>query len=129
MEPVEHMVHALIDHMGGVATSQSVAGEPIELGGFKIVVLSMISAGMGTGGGSGRGDAPAKKGRRDAGPGEGAAEGAGGGVKVRPAAIVAFGPAGVQVLPIPAPPGVFDKVIDKVPDVVEMVEHARDALA
>lgn len=55
-------------------------------------------------------------------------EGAGGAVKVRPVGVIAFTPSGVEILSIPASPGVFDKVVERVPEVVEVVEKARQSL-
>ena len=80
---------------------------------------------MGAAGGEGEGGPePAKKGKGKAKTG-GGAEGAGGAAKVRPAAVIAFTPDGVQVLPVPAHPDAFDKVMEKIPDVMEAVENVR----
>ena len=49
-------------------------------------------------------------------------------LQVRPAAVIAFTPEGVEVLTIPAQPGPFDKLVERVPAVVDMVERARQAL-
>lgn len=128
MESIDHMVGTVVSHLSDVATSGAIAGEPIQLGEVTIVVLSMLSIGMGAGGGEGKGDAADKVEARKAGTGSGTGEGAGGGVKVRPAAVIAFTPKGVEVLPIPAVPNVFDKVVERVPQVVDMVEKARQAM-
>ncbi len=130
MDSIDQMVTAVLSHLGGTATSSAVAGEPIQLGEVTLVVLSTLSAGMGAGGGEGRGDGPTTgKHAGKAAPGTGTGEGAGGALKVRPAAVIAFTPEGVEVLTIPPAPDAFDKVVERVPAVVDMVEKARQALA
>lgn len=124
MESIDGMVGAVLAHLGDKATSGAVAGEPIKVGDVTLVVLSTLSIGMGAGGGEGQGNGVKGK----APPGSGVGEGAGGAVKVRPAAVIAFTPEGVEVLTIPAQPGPFDKLVERVPAVVDMVERARQAL-
>lgn len=124
MESIDRMVNAVVSHVADAASSGLIASEPLQIGEITLVVLSMLSVGMGAGGGEGQGD----EGKRAKAPGTGMGEGVGGGVKVRPAAVVAFTADGVQVLPIPAPPNAFDKVVERVPAVVDMVEKARHAL-
>ena len=126
MEDIEKMVGTVVDHLGSAANSGAVAGEPIKLGEVTIVILSMVSIGMGAGGGEGEGTGPTSGKRKGkASPGGGMGEGAGGMVRVRPAAVVAFCKDGVHVLPIPDEPGVIDKVVGRVPEVVDMVERMR----
>lgn len=125
MESIDAMVGAVLAHLGDKATSGAVAGEPIKVGDVTLVVLSMLSIGMGAGGGEGQGNGGAKA---KAPPGSGIGEGAGGAVRVRPAAVIAFTAEGVEVLTIPAQPGAFDKLVERVPAVVDMVERARHAI-
>lgn len=123
MESIDRMVNSVVEHLGGTVNSRTVAGEPVKIGDVTFVVLSMLSIGMGAGGGEGSAEVPKTK----ATPGGGTGEGAVGAAKVRPAAVIAFTADGVEILPIPAQPGVIDKVVERVPDVVEMVEKARRA--
>ncbi|MEM6931268.1 MAG: spore germination protein GerW family protein, partial [Myxococcota bacterium] len=127
MQSIQDMMGSLVEHVSDVANSKAVTGEPIQLGDIQVVVLSMLSGGMGAGGGSGHGEPTGRSRKKGTSPGDGTGEGAGGAVKVRPAAVVAFTPNGVQVMPIPGEPGVFDKVVERVPQVVDMVEQARTA--
>ena len=119
MEAIDQMVATVVNHLGSAAQSGAVAGAPIKLGEITLVVLSTISIGMGAAGGEGEGK------DKKASPSGGVGEGAGGAAKVRPAAVIAFLKDEVKVLPIPDQPGVFDKALDRVPDVVEMVEKVR----
>lgn len=123
METIQKLVDVVVDHLGTAATSGAVSGQPIVVGDVTLVVLSMVSLGMGTAGGEGEaGPASSKKGKPEAG---GGAEGAGGAAKVRPAAVIAFTADGVQVLSIPDEPGPFDKAVEKIPDVLDVVEKVR----
>lgn len=126
MESIDQFVGSVLSHLGDKATSRVVAGDPIKVGDVTFVVLSMLSIGMGAGGGEGQGDG-GRSGKSPP-PGSGLGEGAGGAVKVRPAAVIAFTAAGVEVLTIPAPPGAFDKLVDRVPAVVDLLERSRHAV-
>lgn len=124
MEAIDHLVGVVVDHLGATVNSRTISGEPIKVGDVTLVVLSMLSLGMGAGGGEGEQDGTKGKGS----PGAGSGEGAGGGAKVRPAAVIAFTAAGVQVLPVPDHPDLFDKVVERIPEVVDMVEKARKSV-
>ena len=126
MDSIDQMVGAVLAHLGEKATSGAVVGEPIKVGDVTFVVLSMLSIGMGVAGGEGQEDS-GKTGKAPP-PGGGLGEGAGGAAKVRPAAVIAFTAEGVEVLTIPAHPGAFDKLVERVPAVVDMVERARQAV-
>jgi uncharacterized spore protein YtfJ len=121
MESIQNMVGAVVDHLGTATTSGAVSGEPIQVGeDVTLVVLSSVTLGMGAGGGEGEGR------DKESGPGGGGGEGAGGGAKVRPTAVIAFTKDGVDVLPVPHEPDAFDKIAEHVPDVLEMLEKARE---
>lgn len=123
---MEQLIGAVVDELGSTATSRSVAGAPVEVGGVQLVVLSTLSIGMGVAEGEGEGDgAPRKGAKQAASPGGGAGEGVGGGAKVRPSAVIAFTADGVQVLSIPDQPGPIDKLVEKMPRVAEVVEQVR----
>jgi uncharacterized spore protein YtfJ len=127
MEDIDSMVDKVVSRLSHSANSGAVAGEPIVFGDVTLVVLSTLSFGLGGGGGEGEGRAKATR-HKPNGPSSGLGEGVGGGVKVRPAAVVAFTPEGVSVLTIPNQPGVFDKIVDRVPEVVDMVDRVRHSL-
>lgn len=126
MESIEDLVSTVVSHVSDAASSRAVAGDPIQLGEITIVVLSTLSVGMGAADAEGKNEEKAKSPPR--GPESGLGEGAGGAVKVRPVGVIAFTPRGVEVLPIPAPPGVFDKIVERVPAVVDLVNEARQSL-
>ena len=111
------------------AHSDVVVGEPIAIGGVTLVPLSRLSVGFGGGGGEGEGDVSQHlhHGRRGpkGGRGKGIGQGAGLGARVRPVAVAIFSESGVEVLPIADKKGVLDKIMEKVPDVIELVKQAQ----
>jgi len=120
MEQLNQLVDAVSDRLATIANSDVVVGSPLELGGLTIVPISRISIGIGAGGGEGEGTSPErKKGSRSAGPGRGTGGGTGGAGKVRPVAVAVIKEDGVEVLPIDEKSGKLDRLLDKIPDLVE----------
>lgn len=112
------------------AQSDVVVGEPIAIGGVTLVPLSRLSVGFGGGGGQGEGDVQAdKRHRGKSGRGKGVGQGAGLGARVRPVAVAIFSDDGVEVLPITDKKGVLDKIMEKVPDVIDLVKKAQERSA
>ena len=139
MEHIKELMSVLTGELSNVATSEVVVGDPIELGDVTVVPLSRISVGMGAGGGEGEGDfrmevkvKAGKESKHKKGPpwhhgkGKGRGGGSGGGAKVRPVGVIIFGPEGVEVQPIQTKKGLLDKIFDKVPDIIDLVEKARE---
>jgi uncharacterized spore protein YtfJ len=131
MKHIAEMLDLLADNLGHIATSEVVVGEPIELDGVTIVPLSRVGVGIGAGGGEGEGELHnhgKAKGKAKTGPGagKGLGGGTGGGAKVRPVGLIAFTADGVEVQAIPTKKGLLDKLFDKVPEVIELVEKAQD---
>lgn len=128
MESIIELLELLSSRLTESAHSEVVVGETIDLGNVKIVPLSRLSLGMGLGGGEGEGETNAvmakKRGR--AGRGKGFGAGAGAGAKVRPVGVAIFTEDGVQVLPIADKKGILDKIFDKIPKVIELVENAME---
>ena len=121
MEHVSSILEAVSLQLDKVARSDVVVGRPVSVGDCTVVPISRVSIGMGAGGGTGEGEAHHHK-KHNMGRGKGTGGGAGGGGKVRPVAAVVFGPAGLQVFPIPDRPGKLDRVIEKLPDWIEHVK-------
>ncbi len=121
MEHLNGILEAVSMELDKIAHSDIVVGKPVTAGDHTIVPISRVSVGFGAGGGSGEGDtAPGKKRHRGKGTGTGGA--AGGGGKVRPVAVLLFGPAGLQVMPIADKPGKLDRVIDKLPGWIDQLK-------
>ena len=131
MEHLTKMLELVAERFTQFANSNVVVGEPIQLDGVTIVTLSRISVGFGAGGGEGEGDHhhrvkdKSHKGKRH-GAGKGIGGGAGAGGKVRPVGVIVFDEQGVQVQPIPTKKGLLDKIFDKVPDVIDLIQQATE---
>jgi uncharacterized spore protein YtfJ len=130
MEHVKDILGHVTSELTRVAQSNVVVGDTVELGGVKIVPLSRISLGFGGGGGEGEGDIEMKPGlkakksksNKSSAIGSGIGGGAGGGAKVRPVGVAVFSDDGVEVLSIADEQGLFDKIFDKVPDIIEVAK-------
>ena len=124
---IKDVLDLVSDRLATTAQSDMVVGQPLELGGVTVVPLSRVSVGLGGGGGRGEGHGmgpggPRKKGPNGSGKGVGGA--CGGGAKVRPAAVAVFTEDGVKILPIPDARGKLDRLMDKVPELVEKGQAA-----
>jgi uncharacterized spore protein YtfJ len=131
MEHVNQMMGMISDQLLAAGESDVAVGEPFQIGAYKVIVVTRTSVGFGGGGGEGEGVGPHPHQRKGPGPGrspapgvkgKGTGGGAGGGLKVRPVGVIAFGPEGVQVLPVPDKPGILDKLFEKVPELVEKIQ-------
>ena len=121
MDQIKEIMEQVSDRLAATASSDVVAGAPIQLGGLTVVTLSRVSLGLGAGGGVGEGDT--HQGKSATAKGEGG--GTGGGAKVRPVAVVVLSEAGVEVLPISDKQGKLDRLLDAIPALVERVQRAR----
>jgi uncharacterized spore protein YtfJ len=115
MEQLNEIVEIVSGKLANVANSDVVVGTPMELGGVTVVPISRVSVGIGAGGGSGEGDSPDSKHGR----GKGTGGGTGGAGKVRPVAVIVFGPEGVEILPIADKRGKIEGLLEKIPDLIE----------
>jgi len=117
MVEVRDLIKKLLEEINAISKTETVVGEPLEVGATKIIPISKLSIGFGVGGGnvSGAGEGDAKA--------EGGAQlgGAGGGVKVQPMAFIAVDPeGGAQLLTLDEPEAtVIDKLLTVAPDLVE----------
>jgi uncharacterized spore protein YtfJ len=121
MEAMKDVLQLVGEHVAKVANSNVVVGSPVSLGTVTIVPVSRVSMAFGGGGGEGEGEIPDKK---SCGSGKGSGNGSGGGARVRPVAIVAFTPSGVQVLGIPERKGKLDQLLEKIPALVERMQKS-----
>jgi uncharacterized spore protein YtfJ len=102
-----------------------VIGSPIELGELTIVPISRISIGIGAGGGEGRGASPERRKKHGGfGSGKGTGGATGGAGKVRPVAVAVIREESVEVLPVDEKTGKLDRLLDKIPDLIERFKDA-----
>ena len=128
MQAIIDLIALVAGKLEETANSDVVVGEPILIGGVTIVPLSRLTVGLGGGGGEGEGDAPEIK-RHKGGRGKGTGQLAGIGARVRPVAVAIFSETDVEVLPIADKKGFFDKIMEKVPDVIDLVKKAQEKRA
>ena len=123
MSNVVELVEMVTGKLSTFASSDVVVGAPIELGKTTIVPLSRLSIGFGAGGGGGEGKAgAARTAKKRGGRGKGSVTGGGGGARVRPVGVAVITDAGVDIIPIPGPKGVIDRIFDLLPDLVDKVK-------
>jgi len=129
MEQLDDVVDQVADALSEVARSEVVVGTPLEVGGVTVVPISRVSAGFAGAGGEGEGDVPASgsKGKGPQGSGKGRGTGSGAGAIVRPVAVVAFQPDGVEVLPIPERHGKIERLLDQLPNLVDRFTNGKSS--
>jgi len=138
METIKSLVGLVVDRLEPIANTETVVGDPVAIGEYKVIPISEVGFGFGGGGGGGEGegmgphagpwhDKDKKQGAKGqiGGKGKGAGGGAGAGVRIRPVAVIVVGPQGVQTLPVDRKKGKLEKLVDMLPDVVAKVEQAR----
>ena len=126
MEDVVELLEEMVQILSDAAQSEVVVGKQVELGAAKIIPLSRVSIGFGGGGGEGDqqfGHGKVKKDKHRGGKGIGA--GGGGGAKVRPVGVIVFTEDDVRVEGIPDKKGTFDKIFDKIPDIIEFAKKNK----
>ena len=121
MEHIDGMLEALSGQLDNVARSETVVGKAVTVGEYTIVPISRVSLGLGAGGGAGEGDSPHHR-KHKMGRGKGVGGAAGGGGKVRPVAVLLFGPTGLQVMQVGDKPGKLDQIIDKLPGWIDQLK-------
>ena len=126
MEEIRQLMELVGAKLDGVAKSDAVVGEPIELGGVTLVPISRLGIGLGAGGGVGEGEGPTRKKGPRHGRGKGVGGGSGGGARIRPVAVLAFTEDGVEVLPVPNKKGKLDQLVERIPEWIEKFEKRSD---
>ena len=117
MVEVKDLIKKLLEEIHAISKTETVVGEPLQVGDSKIIPISKLSIGFGVGGGNASG---AGKGNTKA-DGSVMLGGAGGGVKVQPVAFIAVDPdGGAQLLCLDEPEAtVIDKLLHVAPELVE----------
>jgi uncharacterized spore protein YtfJ len=118
MKELEEMLQAVSEELSAVATGDAVVGSPIQLGEVTVYPVSLVSVGLGGGGGDGETAADSGK------PEKGTGGGSGGGARACPVAVLVVGADGVKVLPLPQRRGPVERLMDKLPDLVNRVKGA-----
>lgn len=109
----EQILKTLLDEIRTIARTETILGDPINIGSNTIIPVCRIMFGFGAGGGEG--EMQQKKGC--------AGGGGGGGVRVEPAAFIVI--KGEQVTVMGAKPGKLEGFFEAVPGIIEKIQKAR----
>jgi uncharacterized spore protein YtfJ len=107
------VIKTALDQMQYIAKTETVIGEPIQVGNVTLIPVSKISIGFAAGGG----------GKEDR---AGSGAGTGGGVSVTPVAFITITGEKVQVHPVNKSDAGFQKILSIAPDIIQRVaKHMR----
>lgn len=109
----EQILKTLLDEIKTIARTETILGEPINIGNNTIIPVCRILMGFGAGGGEG--EVQEKRG--------GSGGGGGGGVKVEPAAFIVI--KGEEVTVLGAKPGKLEGLFEAVPSIIEKIQKAK----
>ncbi|SMO64685.1 GerW family sporulation protein [Solitalea koreensis] len=109
---LEETVKQLIDFLKTEAKTETVVGQPFQLGEFSCVPVIKFGIGLGYGGGEGHGDAPNK------GKGEGGGSGGGGGMGVAPIGFLVARADQISFIPTHSSTG-LGAAFEKLPELLE----------
>lgn len=126
MEHVIELMDEMVGTLSDTIKSEVVFGKAVDLGTVKVVPLSRISIGFGGGGGEGDqrfGHHRETKNKRPVGKGSGG--GGGGSAKVRPVGVLVFTEDGVSVEGIPDKAGLYDKIFNRIPDLIDLAKKHK----
>lgn len=110
----EQILKALLDEIKTIAKTETILGEPINVGSNTIIPVCRILIGFGAGGG----EAETKEKKGEAGGG-----GGGGGVRIEPAAFIVI--KGEEVTVLGAKPGKLEGLFEAVPGIIEKIQKAK----
>jgi len=109
---IEELVKAVLTQLKAISSTESVVGDPIEVGEIIIIPVSKITLGFAVGGGQKRVK-------------EGAGEGTGGGATVEPVAFFVVRGDKVELITVKKESTGLGDVIDLVPKIIEKVKKGR----
>ncbi len=110
----EQILKTLLNEIKTIAKTETILGEPINVGNNTIIPVCRILIGFGAGGGEG--EIQEKK-------GGGTGGGGGGGVRVEPAAFIVI--KGEEVTVLGAKPGKLEGLFEAVPGIIEKIQKAK----
>ena len=127
MTTTSTMMDVTINGLGQLANADVVMAKTVEVDGKQITPVLALSVGFfGAGGAAeGEGSQPHQRGQKKPGgkgKGKGTGSGAAGGAKLTPFAVVVRDASGVRVIPVPRQKKGLEKLIDKIPGLVEKIQ-------
>lgn len=111
----EAIIKTLMDEIKTITRTETILGDPINVGSNTIIPVCRIMVGFGAGGGEG--EMKEKQG--------GSGGGGGGGLKVEPAAFIVI--KGDEVTIHGAKPGKLEGLFETVPGIIEKIQKAKKA--
>lgn len=111
----EAIIKTLMDEIKSITRTETILGDPINVGSNTIIPVCRIMVGFGAGGGEG--EMKEKQG--------GSGGGGGGGLKVEPAAFIVI--KGDEVTIHGAKPGKLEGLFEAVPGIIEKIQSAKKA--
>ncbi len=121
MSGIDTILDMTLGGLGDLAKADMVTGKAVQIGDKTIVPIIKMSVSVGGGGASGEGEGKERK-HPQGGKGKGMGSGAGGGAHLTPVAIIVKDKQGVRVLKVPHPKKGFEKLMDKIPALVEKIK-------
>lgn len=125
MSAIHTILDMTIQGMTELADADMVTGKQIQVGDKLIVPVLRLSVGLGGGGGKGEGEGKDPK-RSKMGKGTGVGGGAGGSILLTPVAVIVKDKSGVRILKVPEAKAGLDKLLDKLPGLVEKIKAVAD---
>lgn len=121
---VEDLLRTLIDEIAGLARTEVVVGEALQVGEHTVIPISKMTVGFGGGSGEGEGGAGGN-GKGTTGSGKGTGGGGGGGVRVEPAAFIVAHGSELSILAAPGKKGGLSEMFERMPDLVSKIAAAQ----
>ncbi len=109
---VEDLIKTVMTEFRQMVKTETVVGEPIEIGGTVVVPVSRISFGFGAGAGADKTD--------------GGGSGTGGGASVEPLAFFVIRDGKAQILPVQEKEGSIKALLDLAPDLLARVKAFKE---
>ena len=113
---VVEILKAVVGELRDIARSETIIGEPVQVGKRTVIPVVKISVGFGAGGGQGE----------DQKRGSGFGGGGGGGARIEPAAFIIVDEKDVMLLPVAK--GKLDQIIDAIPGIAQKLSQLREKL-
>ncbi|UCH27631.1 MAG: hypothetical protein JSV66_08340 [Trueperaceae bacterium] len=121
MQPQE-LLDALVTNIRQIAKTETIIGEPHQVGESTVIPVIRLNLGFGAGGGEGEGtDSKTNSG------GKGTGGGGGGGIKIEPAAFIVSKGSDVSIMAAPGRRGALAEMFEHVPDLLEKVMSSKQA--
>lgn len=118
MQP-QDLIDNLIKNVQQIAKTETIIGEPLEVGTSTVIPVIRLNLGFGAGSGGGEGTDP------KTGSGKGTGGGGGGGIKIEPAAFIVAKGDDLSIMAAPDRRGALAELFEQVPGLIEKAMASR----